>query len=146
MKANVPGLSMHPVIHENPFVALYIPGDKLYYETLDFTFLVDEDYRSWQSIHDWIRGLTFPTGFSEYANLMRQQRFTPPTAVANFPQYSDAQLSAYSNKNNPTINFKFRDCFPVDLSSIDFDTQSDADTIITAKASFRFGYYDIERV
>ena len=61
-------------------------------------------------------------------------------------QYSEASLTIFTNKNNPNLMIHFRDLFPISLSSIPFDVELNADTIITATASFKFAYFDLERV
>jgi hypothetical protein len=144
--ANIPGINIDAVPQPTVFVELYTPGDRLHYDTLDIKFIVDEDYRSWQSVHDWIRGLSFPYDFEEYIGLKYQNRGLPPGLPNQAPQYSDAILSIYTNKNNENFKIKFVDCFPVSLTGINLDTENNADTIIYGEASFKFSYYNIERV
>lgn len=142
--ANIPGVSLSPVPQKTLFVEFFVPGDKISYEELEVKFIVDEDYRSWQSVHDWIRGMTFPVEFQEYIDLNLQQRNVPNNYVK--PQYSDAMLSIYSNKNNEHLQIKFVDCFPTSLTGIEFNTENNADNIIYATATFKYSYYNIVRV
>jgi hypothetical protein len=110
--------------------------------------LINEDLETWTEIHDWIRGLTFPTNFEEYVNLSRQS----PGVVARSnltrqpPVYSDASLTFFTNKNNPSFRIKFADVFPTSLSTITFSTGDTAENIMTADATFRFSYYNYERI
>jgi hypothetical protein len=144
---NVPGLSLEAYLQPTALVNLYSPGNKLTYEDFAVTFIIDEDLRSWQSIHDWIRGVTFPTTFDEYVNLPLQQvNPLSLTAKSIKPQYSDASFTIYTNKNNPHINIKFTDCFPISLTSIDFSVDNDADIILFGTATFKFSYYNITRL
>jgi hypothetical protein len=145
---NLPGLSIDPQVQKTLFVESYVPGDKLHYQNLGVKFLIDEDYRSWESVHDWVRGMAFPVNFQEYKDLKLQQRQPLASSIIkeDKPQYSDAILSIYTNKNNPHIQIRFRDCFPISLSSVDFNVENNADTILTGDASFKFTYYDIIRV
>ena len=64
--ASVPGISMGEALRNTPFVDLYSPGDKAIYDLFNVTFFVDEELKSWISIHDWIRAATFPTEYEEY--------------------------------------------------------------------------------
>jgi len=147
ISANLPGISLTEIPKPTPFVELFVPGDKLIYDTLNFTFLVDEDLRSWTEIHDWMRGITFPFSFEEYFDLQRQglqQRITVPSVNNN--QYSTGSLTIFTNKNNPNFRVKFVDMFPTSLSTIVFNTGDSAENIITADATFRFTYYNYERV
>lgn len=143
---NLPGVSLSEVPRNTPFIDLYVPGEKLIYDVLNITFLVDEDLRAWEQIHDWIRALTFPTDFSEYADLPRITNSGFRSFSRQQPQYVDASFTAFTNKNNENIRFNFKELFPTTLSSIQFNASDTADNIITADASFRFSYYNIERI
>ena len=145
--ANLPGLSLTEVPLTTPFVDLYVPGEKLIYDTLNLTFLVDEDLRDWEQLHDWIRAMTFPTDFKEYrdlAKLATVSAFRGNNALP--PQYSDASMTIFTNKNNANLRINFKDLFPTSLSTIMFSSMDSAENIITADVSFRFSYYNIERL
>ena len=145
--ANFPGVSLTEVPFPTPFVDLYVPGEKLVYDTFNLTFLVDEDLRSWTEIHDWIRGLTFPKDFKEYIDLGKQSPGANLRRSINAkPQYSDATLTLYTNKNNSNFRIKLFEVFPTSLSTIIFSTGDTAENIVTADATFRFSYYDYERI
>jgi len=145
--ANLPGLSLTEIPIPTPFVDLYVPGEKLVYDTFNLTFLVDEDLRSWTEIHDWIRGITFPTDFKEYVDLAKQSSgASMRRSIGSKPQYSDASMSIYTNKNNVNFRIKLYEVFPTSLSTIVFSTGDTAENIVTADATFRFTYYDYERI
>jgi hypothetical protein len=151
-QANLPGISLTEIPKPTPFVELFVPGEKLIYDTLNITFLVDEDLRAWTQIHDWMRGITFPFDFEEYLELQRQnstsslgQRFLSNNSLAG-GQYTEAIMTIFTNKNNPNFRVKFYDLFPTSLSTIIFNTGDSADNVVTADATFRFTYYDYERV
>jgi hypothetical protein len=145
--ANLPGVSLTEIPVPTPFVDLYVPGEKLVYDTFNLTFLVDEDLRTWTEIHDWIRGLTFPTDFKEYVDLAKQSNGANLRRTLNSkPQYSDASMSIYTNKNNVNFRIKLYEVFPTSLSTIIFNTGDTAENIVTADATFRFSYYDYERI
>ena len=150
--ATLPGLSIKPQVRSTSFIELFLPGNKLTYGNFDVTYVIDEDYRSWESIHDWLRGMAFPTNFKEYVDLQRQTRhpnisFTNNMNIAkDNPQYSDATLTVYTNKNNPHIRYRFKDCFPVSMTEVQLDNTKNADTVLTVGASFKFSYYDVNRL
>ncbi len=144
---NIPGVSLSEIPRNTPFIDLYVPGEKMMYDTLNLTFIVDEDLRGWQSLHDWIRAMTFPTDFKEYRDL---EKLSPTAAYRGSnrlpPQYTDASLTIYTNKNNINFRVLFKDVFPVAVGSILFNSADSADSITTSDATFRFSYYNIERV
>jgi hypothetical protein len=147
--ANLPGVSLTEIIYPTSLLDVYVPGEKILYDTLNITFLVDEDLRAWTEIHDWIRGLTFPTEFEEFVNLARSTNQSIPPLLqrgTNGVGMSDAVLTLHTNKNNPNIRFKFIDLFPTSVSTIVFNTGDSAENIMTADATFRFAYYNYERL
>jgi len=139
---NLPGITANPVVQETPFIDAPIPADKMRYDNFTMTFLLDEPLWSWTSVQDWLKGLTFPDSFQEYKNLTIQQRLLTANKM---PQYSDAQLTILTNKNNPILSVTFQDMFPVSLSSIDFSVTDAATTVKTATASFAFTNYQVSR-
>lgn len=141
----IPGISLSEAIRNTPFVDLYSPGEKAVYDILTVTFLVDEEVLGWKEIHDWIRGMTFPVSFSEYANLSKLNDYTKLKS-SSFPQFSDASVTILSSSNNPYYKFKFYDCFPTSLSSFIMASTDGPDNVVTCDASFRYSYYDIEKM
>jgi hypothetical protein len=146
--ANLPGISLSEVMRPTPFLDLYVPGEKAIYDTLNVTMLVDEDLRDWEAIHDWIRAMTFPKEFEEYAAMKSQFRDVVSRGNAGKlpPQYTDASMTVFTNKNNPNFRIQYKDLFPTTLGGIQFSTLDSAENIITCDATFRFSYYNLERI
>jgi hypothetical protein len=44
---SVPGISMSEAQQSNPFIDLYVPGEKATYDLLNLTFLIDEELKAW---------------------------------------------------------------------------------------------------
>ena len=131
---SVPGISLSEAIIVNPFVDLYSPGEKPIYDLLNVTFTIDEELKSWIEVHDWIRAMTFPTSFEEYKQLPQ------------FPQFSDASLTIYSSSMKPYYRIKYYETFPTTLSTFILSASDGPDNIITADATFRYSYFDIEKL
>ena len=106
---------------------------------------MDEELTAWKEIHDWIRAMTFPENFEEYRNLGNLNAYTRQQRSER-PQYSDATISLLTSSNNPNLRFKFYDVFPTTLSTFIMSSTDSPDTIMTADATFRYSYYDIEKV
>jgi hypothetical protein len=140
---SVPGISMSEALMTNPFIDLYAPGEKAIYDLLNITFYVDENLQTWKEVHDWIRAMTFPKEFEEYRQLNNLNKYTR-SLNTDKPQYSDGVITLLTSANNPKTRFKFYDLFPVTLSTFIMSTTDSPENIITADASFRYSYYDIE--
>jgi hypothetical protein len=139
---NLPGLALSEIPRNTPFVDIYSPGEKVIYDVLNVTFLVDEEMKSWFEIHDWIRALTFPTKFDEYKQLGQLS----PMASQAFPQFADASLTILNSSNIPMYKIKFVDCFPTSLSSAILSSSDSPESILTADATFRFSYFNIDKL
>src|SRR6056300_975695 len=86
---NVPGITLGgTMVQPSPLKDIPIPGDKLTYEPLQMSFLVDENLENFQEIHGWLVGLGFPRDYSEFQNLVASgnDRFpAKTTAVSSEP-------------------------------------------------------------
>lgn len=142
-QAQLPGVSLPEMPQPTSVVDLYVPGNKLVYDRLELTFLVDAELKAWTDIYNWMRDLTTPTDNKEYNNLWRRETVLNPTQKA---QYADGILTIYSALNNPKFRVKYINMFPVSLSEIQFDSKGSSDDILTASVSFRYDYFQIEPV
>jgi hypothetical protein len=133
----LPGVSTGAVAVATPFSNTYRHGDKLAFEELTITAMLDEDMKTWQETYNWLKSLTRPSSFDEYARKSIQDKT---------PLYFDGLLTVNTNANNPNIRFKFHNCHPVSISGINFDTKTDADNIPTCDFTFRYDLYEVERV
>ena len=141
----LPGLSTSEIPVQNPFVELYAPGEKAIYDTLNVTFLVDAEMTAWLEIHDWLRAMTFPTDYEEYRNLGNLNQFT--TALnSKSPQYTDGAVTILSAANKPYFKINFIDMFPISLGGFMMSATDTPETIITSDATFRFTYFNVEKL
>ena len=154
VSANVPSISADTVTQPTPFKDIPIVGEKLTYENLSITFQIDEYLENYISLHNWMKGIGFPTDRQEFrtfrdvtSNTPASGK-TPPTdlvgkAVPDRALYSDAYLMILSNKNNPIVEVNFQNIFPVSLSALEFtQTVSDVE-FMTATAEFAYQIYEI---
>lgn len=154
--ANIPGISLGEAVIPTPYKDIPYVGDKVTYESLNVQFLVDEHLENYIEIHNWMVGLGFPKTRQQFTDFRSSTSNTSNAAgkansdigvvgnaVAERPLYSDATLSILSNKNNPLVEVRFSDCFPVALSGLDY-TQQVADVeYLTATVDFRYKLYEI---
>jgi hypothetical protein len=115
---------------------MYRHGDKLVYDQLSVTAIIDEDLKVWEETLDWLNALTKPESYDQY------KKFYDP----NKKLYHDAILTINTNANINNIRVQFYNCHPVSLSSINFSTADTADTILSADIVFRYDYYKITRL
>jgi len=141
----LPGISTSEIPVTNPFVELYAPGEKAIYDTLNVTFMVDQEMKGWLEIHDWIRALTFPKEYEEYQNLGKLNQFAT-AASSRAPQYADGSITILSASNKPYFKFNFVDLFPIAIGGFVMSSTDTPESIITSDATFRFTYFDVEKL
>lgn len=132
----LPSVNTGEAIMETPFSATYRHGDKLVYDPLSLTVLVDEDLRVFEETYDWLKGLTFP---HEYAEYQRNNKRDPEL-------YQDGILSIHTNSNNPNLRIKFTNCWPTSLGSIQFAATDTADIIPVVDITFRYDTFIFDRM
>ena len=142
---SVPGIALSEIPQNNPFVDVYLPGEKAIYDILNVTFLIDEELKAWTEMHDWIRAMTFPYDFAEYQSLGQLNRIAGGINKPK-PQYSDASITVLSSSNKPYYKFKFYDCFPTSVSAFILSATDSPETTMSADATLRYSYYDIEKL
>ena len=134
--ANIPGVSLGQATFSTPRLDFNVVGTKLSYSEFNIKFNVNEDLQSWRDIYTWFLSIASPEGTLESNGLT--ELISKRNVLKN---YSDGTLTLLSSLNNPLLNVRFINLFPISLSDIEFDTASSADTIITAEASFRYEYF-----
>ena len=144
---NIPGMSFTETTAAAGIgLDAFFPGDKVAFETLDVTFLVDEDLQNFKEIYDWMNAIVpikDPTDFANYVDTIQTNEGRLSAIENDLNQYSDITLVTNTNKNLPNKYFKFKDAFPISLGTLELESGSDGDPV-TCTVSFRFTYYDIE--
>ena len=157
-QVNLPGVSIADnYTQPTPFRDIPMPGEKLSYDRLSLTFLVDENLENYQEIHGWLRGLGFPGGYSEFKTLLDagedrfptsknsvlgdagRSKFAAPNQGGIF---SDATLSILTSKNNAVVDVRFSDVFPISLSGLQYTQQAGDTDYLTATVTFDYKLYD----
>jgi hypothetical protein len=137
---NLPGLSLGQITYNTPTLDLAVAGNKLTYNPLTIRFTIDEQVQSWKELHTWFLSIASP-------NIDERNRLTSLQNKRNtLKNYSDGTLTILSALNNPIMNVRFVNLFPTSLSDIQFDTQSSADNILTADATFYYQQFDFATV
>ena len=150
--ASIPAISMGAAIQGTRLNQIYQPGDELYYEPLYVKFLVDENMKNYYQVHDWIRRLTTPVVSQEFTyntgddiddktpNYYRDRRGMNKWGENQWR--CDCSLFVLSSNYQPVAEFIFKDCFPISLSTLNFDAGSGDLEYFTAEVSFRYNYFN----
>ena len=159
---NIPGISLGGnVTQQTRFKDIPLPGDKLSYEDLTMTFIVDENLENFQEIHGWLVGLGFPRDHSEFRDLISSgnDRFPANTQSVSTEigkvkygtpdvggTYSDATLTILTSKNNPQLEVRFRNLYPNSLTGLDYSQSATDVEYLKATVTFKYEIYDFATV
>ena len=153
--ANVPSVSMIPTVQPGRLRNIPVPGDELYYEDLSVRFLVDEEMKNYLEIHDWLTTLGFPEYWGQYdfeqqADDKRQSYSSDDMMNSRITysrkdkyERSDANLQILNSNYNVIQTIRFKDIFPISLSTLTFDTVASDVQYLSASATFKYTHYNI---
>ena len=91
--------------------------------------------KSYREMHTWMRRIL------DQDNITALDRFQNRTQRP--PAQSDITLSILNSANNAIVRIVYRDCIPVALTDVQFQSTAGGESFITFGASFRFTYFDI---
>ena len=155
VSANLPGISASISIQSTPFKDIPTMGDKLTYENLSISFIVDEYLENYISLHDWLVGIGFPQKRDQFKTFRDITSNIPAgggtaavdrvgSTTADKAMYSDAFIQILSNKNNPIVEVNFENAFPISLSALDYTQNATNVDYIVATAEFAYQIYEIK--
>ena len=154
--ANIPGITLGEGVFNTPLKDIPLLGDKLTYEDLTITFIVDENLENYIEMHTWLTAIGFPKDKSQFRNFRSAtsnvasatrgesndigdvKPSTPERAM-----YSDAVMTILTNKNNPVVECRFADVFPTSLSGLTYSQNQTDVEYLTAAVTFKYTIYEI---
>ena len=156
-RANIPGVSLGQAVQATPFTDMPVVGDKLTYDDFYFTFIVDEQLKNYQEMHNWLVNIGFPASGSQFKAQARpdgttrasQQiidQSTPGRVVDMVDRtlYSDIEMFILSSKNNPVVKIQMFESFPTSLTAIEYSQQEADTTYAECTCTFAYAYFTIE--
>ena len=154
--ANLPGINLGEAVFPTPFKQVPVMGDDLTFDNLEITFLVDEKLENYRELHQWLVGIGFPKSRTQFSSFKKEESstFPTPTGVTGDSRntgtpsgvqamFGDATLTIMTSKNNPVIEVRFSDLYPVALSGLAFNQQETDVTYLTATATLTYKLYEM---
>ena len=135
-KASIPGISLQPIERPTPFKPIYETGDRLTYNELNLSFIIDERMNNYIEIFNWMHGIAFPQNFNQYKNLAESEEGLR----------SDISIVIHNSNKNPQIEVQFKDCFPVSLGEVSLDTTSSDLQYPETTVTFTYNSYSIKQL
>ena len=130
----LPGVSVGEAMVPTPFSDTYRHGDKMVFESLTLTVLIDEDMRTWEEIFNWMKGLSYPNDFREYQEQKKKGLYT------------DAVLEPHTNNHTSNFRIHFRECFPTSIGPVTFSYTDDPNLVLSTDVTIRYDTFYFERI
>ena len=156
--ANIPGITLGEAQYATPMSDMFVTGDKLTFETLNITFIVDEELQNYRELWNWLVGIGSPVSHSQWETELAKgdgavRQFgtddgdgRTKSTYEESNLYSDATLIVYNSKNIPKVDVKFKNMFPTSISALEYSQELTDVEYFKASASFRYLYYEFENV
>ena len=154
--ANIPDITLADVVIPTPFKPIPVLGQNLTYGNLSITFIVDEFLENYRELHEWLTGIGFPKDRKQFKDFRSNTSNTGSASatpvqdvgkvgksVSDSAMFSDATLTVLSNKNNPIVEVRFSDMYPVSLGALEFNQQATDVEYMTVQADFTYQIYEI---
>ena len=137
--ARIPEITLGVAQQPTYLKIIDVPGEILTYGDLTLKFLVDENMENYMAVHNWLTGLGFPETAEQYKNLTTDDQGVRDSKQA----FSDGSLHILNSNYRDVAIIKFRDLFPMSLSSLEFDATPTDVVFLTAQVTFKYTIYDI---
>jgi len=137
--AIIPVLNLELAQQASYLKNIAVPGERLTYGDFTLRFLVDENMENYKSVYDWLTGLGFPETTKEFADLIKDSDGQTDPKEA----FCDGTLRILNSNYREVAKVKFKDLFPISLSSLDFDATNTDVQYFTAEATFKYTIYDL---
>ena len=137
--ARIPELSLELAQQSSYLKNIAVPGERLTFGDFTLRFLVDENMENYLSVYNWLTGLGFPETTKEFADLIKDKDGQRDPKEA----FCDGTLRILNSNYREVAKVKFKDLFPISLSSLDFDATNTDVQYFTAEATFKYTIYDL---
>ena len=132
-RVSIPDISASGIDQATPLNRIYQQPNSLTYSTLDLNFILDEEMNNYLEMFNWLKGITSPENYEQFN---RQKD-------SEFGLYSDITVTILNSHKNPKIEFTYKNCFPISLSSVQMDTTQPDITYPEATTTFQYDYFDV---
>ena len=138
--ARIPEINLGSAVQPTYLKDLDIPGEKLTYGDFSLRFLVDENMENYMAVHNWLTGLGFPETAQQFKDLTTDD----DDGIRDLnKQFSDGSLHILNSNFRDVAIVKFKDLYPISLTSLEFESSDTDINYFTAEVSFRYTVYNV---
>ena len=137
--ATIPQLTLQLATQATYLKDIDVPGEKLTFGDFTLKFLVDENMENYLAVYNWLVGLGFPETTKQFKDITTDSADQRDLTEA----FCDGTLRILNSNYREISRVKFKDLFPVSLTSLDFDATTSDVQYFTAQATFKYTVYDL---
>jgi hypothetical protein len=149
-EVNLPGVTAKPAVTASPGLNIHSIPDRLVYDPLTVTFMMDEELRAWRELYAWLLGMTGGYDRSEIVAEFIDQHINyvwPEKAQHRQEKVArtTAALTIINPAKIPMIRVLFNNLYITGLSALTFSTK-ETDTIsntMSCTATFEYDWYSV---
>ena len=141
-RINIPAVILGDTFQPTPFLNTPVEGDTLVFESINMSFILDEDMQNYIEMYNWLTALGFPREYGQFRTLQDSG-----TGAEYSSKFSEMDIILHTNKANPNYKITFNDVFPTSISAVQFDTTATTLDPIMVDATFNFkGMFTINKL
>lgn len=133
---SLPAFSFTTLTQPTPLMRIPLAASQPDFDQqFSITFEVDEDFKNYKEIYNWMIGITFPDDNKQYSTLIDSMQYHGVRDLGHI--FSDGRLIIYTAQFNRKLEIIFENMFPTSLSGIDFTTDDANVPQVTATFAYR---------
>ncbi len=133
-KVNLPSFGYDSALEQNNrFTTIRHPANKVRFEDVELSFLVDEDMTNWLEISNWIRRSSV---VDDHLDILDNTK----------DHFCEGTLMITNSAMQPNVEVTFRNMFPISISGFEFDSTVTELTPWTATVRFAYDFYEIRKI
>ena len=139
-KISIPNITLDYIDSPSPQLRLPISASHIDFGTLNVTFKIDENMTNYLEIYNWLVAIGYPFNQTQYAALKANALASGESLV------SDISVIIMDGLKNANYEVVFSNAFPVELGQISFESTDSDVNFITTTASFKYSYFNINKL
>ena len=125
----IPALNLSSILQATPRLDYPRIGDKMQFDPLSISFLVDENYLNYYELFSW-------------TSILRDPNAKPNPGS----DYSDITVTILNNNKNPIVEFTFVDAFPISIDGLLYDVSAAGDDAQVANCTLEYTLYTMKLI
>ena len=141
--ANIPGISLGVAEQPTYLRDIPVPVDKMSFDDFSLRFMVDENLENYMEIQKWIRGIGYPESLEQIYDFQKTNPNLSQPEGSQINLFCDATLIILNSSNLGNFKVKFKDLFPISLTTLEFDAADRDVDYFTADVGFKYTMYNL---